>query len=123
MSKVILHLDDEPAIREILAAYLTQKGYRVVSAETPTEALQAIGKEHPDLIITDLQLGDGDGLETVDQMRTAQPGVPIILLTGVLIDPRVARQSLANKVDAYLQKTLPLQKLSDEIDRLLNRGS
>ena len=41
MSKLVLHLDDEPAIREILEATLMAQGYRVVSVATPSEALEA----------------------------------------------------------------------------------
>lgn len=119
MSKLILHLDDEPAIREILAAHLVAKGYRVVSAASPLEAMNAVAQTPPDLVISDLQLDEGDGLETIAQLRTLVPGVPVIMLTGVLIDPRVARQSIARDVDVYLQKTDPLVKILGEVQRLI----
>src|SRR4051794_33860460 len=105
MSKLILHLDDEPAIREILAASLVVQGYRVVSVTTPTEALNAARHERPDLFISDLQLEEGDGLETIDQVRAIHPGIRIIILTGVLIDPRVASKSIARDADTYITKT------------------
>lgn len=119
MSKLILHLDDEPAIREILAASLTGLGYRVVSATNPTEAMHAARQERPDLLISDLQLDEGDGLETIAQVRTLHPGIKVIILTGVLIDPRVANKSLARDVDAYLPKTGSLAKIIDEVRRLV----
>ncbi len=118
MSKLILHLDDEPAIREVLAASLTDLGYRVISVATPTEAFTAIAHDRPHLIITDLQLNEGDGLEAIAGLRTKVPGVPIIILTGVLIDPRVAKKSVAVHADAYLSKTSPLAKILEEIRRL-----
>lgn len=118
MSKLILHLDDEPAIREILAATLTEFGYRVVSATTPTEALQAAEQHRPDLFISDLQLDEGDGLETIARLRALHPGLRIIILTGVLIDPRMAAQTIARDVDSYLPKTAPLAKVVEEVRRL-----
>ncbi len=118
MSKLILHLDDESAIREILADSLADFGYRVVSVSTPTEALQAAAQERPDLFISDLQLEEGDGLETIAQVRTLHPGLRILILTGVLIDPRIARQSIAKEVDAYLPKTEPLARILQEVQRL-----
>lgn len=121
MSKLILHLDDEPAIREILAAHLTAQGYRVFSAGSPADALNYVAQNKPDLVISDLQLDQGDGLETIAQLRALVPDVPIIMLTGVLIDPRVARQSVARNVDAYLQKTAPLASILEEVRRLIER--
>lgn len=118
MSKLILHLDDEPAIREILAVALADKGYRVVSATNPTEAINAAKKERPDLFISDLQLDEGDGLETIGQIRAMHPGVRVIILTGVLIDPRVASKSIARDVDAYMTKTDSLAKILEEVKRL-----
>lgn len=118
MSKLILHLDDEPAIREILAATLTGQGYRVVSVTTPTEAVNAAKQERPALFISDLQLDEGDGLETIAQIRALHPGIKVIILTGVLIDPRVASKSIAREVDVYMAKTGSLASIIQEVDRL-----
>lgn len=121
MSKLVLHLDDEPAIREILAATLAAQGYRVASAATPTEALAAAQQERPDLLISDLQLEEGDGLETISQLKALIPGLRVIILTGVLIDPRVARQSVASNVDCYLAKTGSLSQILDAVQRLIGK--
>jgi two-component system OmpR family response regulator len=119
MSKLILHLDDEPAIRDLIAAHLTRQGYRVVSVGSPAEALNAATTERPDLVISDLQLDEGDGLELIAQLRAQYPGIPVIMLTGVLIDPRIAKQSIASGVDIYIQKTAPLSKILEEVRRLV----
>lgn len=121
MSKLILHVDDEPAIREVIAASLEAEGYRVISAGSSAETLAALAQAQPDLVITDLQLDDGDGLDIISQLRTRIPTVPIILLTGVLVDPRVAQRSLANQVDLYLPKTSPLMKILEEVRRLAGK--
>ena len=119
MKKTILHLDDEAEIRELLTQYLAARGYRVIPASSPTEAMKAIRQDKPDLIITDLQLDDADGLEVVDQFKAVLPDTPVILLTGVLIDPHVAEETVGTKVAAYVEKTASLTKLVAEVKRLI----
>jgi DNA-binding NtrC family response regulator len=117
--KKILHVDDEVAIREILGAYLSHQGYEVTSVATPTEALQAAGRATPDLLICDLQLEESDGLDVIDRVRAVVPGLPVILLTGVMLTPRVAQETVQKRNLVYLDKTAPLNRLGVEIRRLL----
>ena len=117
--KRILHIDDEADIREILATFLQGQGYEVFSVATPTEALQLIQRAQPDLVICDLQLNEGDGLQTIDRLRAAHPEMPVILLTGVLLDPHVARETVQKKRLVYLEKTHPLHRIAEEVGRLL----
>lgn len=119
MKKTILHLDDEAEIRDLLTQYLSARGYRVVPVASPTEAMKAIRQEAPDLIITDLQLDDADGLEVIDELKALVPNTPVILLTGVLIDPHVAEETVGKKVAAYIEKTASLTKLVAEVKRLI----
>jgi CheY-like chemotaxis protein len=119
MSKSILHIDDEAAIRDIVAALLEQEGYRVRSVSSPGEALDAARAEPPDLIISDLQLDEADGLETIAQLRQLNGKTPVILLTGVLIDPKVARETVGRLVTSYLEKTRPLSEIIKEVTRLI----
>lgn len=119
MSKTILHLDDEVEIRELLSAFLTSKGYRVFPAATATEAIALARREKLDLVITDLQLDEADGLDTIEKLKGIQSQVPIIILTGVLITPSVAQETLGQKVACYLEKTTPLAQIHVEIKRLI----
>lgn len=119
MKKTILHLDDEAEIRELLVQYLSARGYRVISVASPTEAMRSARQDPPDLVITDLQLEDADGLEVVDQLKSVLPNTPVILLTGVLIDPHVAQETVGKKVAAYIEKTASLTVLVNEVKRLI----
>jgi DNA-binding NtrC family response regulator len=119
MTKHILHIDDEVAIRELLAQCLTANGYRVTSVDSATEAFKIVQRDPPQLIISDLQLEDSDGLEVIARLRATLPAVPVILLTGVLFDAHVAREMLGKTVACYLEKTTPLARILDEIQRLL----
>jgi len=85
--KHILVVDDEPDVREVLAQALTIKGYRVTTAETGHEALRFAKSDRPDLLISDLQMEDADGLELIALVKAAYPDLPVILLTGIIFDP------------------------------------
>ncbi|MBW7894908.1 MAG: response regulator [Opitutaceae bacterium] len=119
MSKTILHLDDEADIRDLLSAFLIGKGYRVISASTLHEALDIVAHQPVDLLITDLQLDEADGLETIRRIREKCPDTPVIILTGVLVGPALAQETLGQEVACYLEKTTPLAKIHAQVQRVL----
>ncbi|GAB1489420.1 hypothetical protein MASR2M8_18730 [Opitutaceae bacterium] len=119
MTKTILHIDDEEEIRQMLADMLGASGYRVLSVGSRLEAIRVVEREKPDLIIADLQLGEADGLDAIDSLRVLIPGTPVMLLTGVLIDPMVARDLLEPKGIVYLEKTQPMARILEEVRKLL----
>lgn len=120
MKKHLLIVDDEAEIRDLLALFLTTNGYHVTALESALEAQRFIQTTTPDLIISDLQLEDSDGLEMIEQIKARLPNTPVILLTGVLFDAQVFKDTLSKKVSAYLMKTTPLAKIKAEIERLLS---
>ena len=119
--KHILAIDDELPILELLQEYLKAQNYRVSTAANAHEAKRVVEAEAPDLIITDLQLEDTDGLQLIEQLRIMLPKTPVILLTGVLFDPHVVEDNLKWKISSYVSKTAPLQSLVDEIRRHIGR--
>ena len=78
----ILIADDERSIRLMLETGLTLNGFRVTSARTGREALDAVSKTHFDAILSDVYMPDGSGLELVESLRAADAGLPIILMTA-----------------------------------------
>ncbi len=119
MNKHLLLVDDEIAIRELLTQYLGRAGYRVTAVGTAQEAERVIAEDPPDLVMTDLQLEESDGLMMIEKMKQTLPTTPVILLTGVLFDPEVIEGTISKKVSSYLPKTTPLVKIKAEIQRLL----
>jgi CheY-like chemotaxis protein len=117
--KHILTIDDEVEIRELLQEFLGAAGYRVSGASNPDEALRVVRNDPPDLIITDLQLEEVDGFEVIELIKAIAPKTPIILLTGVLFDPEVARGPVGEKIVAYVEKTQPLERVLQEVKRHL----
>jgi len=103
--KHILMVDDEDGIREILSEGLSAAGYRVTGASSVEMAMEIVIKDRPDLIITDLQMDGADGFDLIDELKTAAPDVPVILLTGVQLEQNVVGAATGGKVVSYMSKT------------------
>ena len=116
----ILTIDDEQSIRELLTQSLSGHGFRVTAVETAAEALAVVGRDPPDLIITDLQLEDSDGFEFIDEVKQIAPAIPVMLLTGVLFDPVTIEGFGEGKIAAYVEKTAPLSHVLQEARRLID---
>lgn len=86
----VLIVDDEPAIRRLLAAGLTRAGYRVAEAGSARGALSAMPIDKPDAVLLDLGLPDRDGLELVPLIKAA--GAALLVIS--------ARDETAQKVAA-----------------------
>jgi DNA-binding NtrC family response regulator len=78
----LLIVDDEPAARTTLAILLRKRGHRVVQAEGAKAAAQVLEEAAFDLVITDLRMPDGDGLEVLRAARAHCPEAAVILLTA-----------------------------------------
>src|SRR5690348_12047085 len=76
----ILVVDDEQEIVRVLQRSLTAHGYRVFTASRGEEAVEAVSKHHPDLVLLDLLLPGMSGLEVTRRIRT-NSNIPIIVLS------------------------------------------
>jgi DNA-binding response OmpR family regulator len=115
MTKHILTVDDETAVLELLGEAVTAAGFRVTGVSTTREAIQVVQQDTPHLIITDLQLEDGDGFDLVEQVKAVAPQIPIILLTGMLFDEAVVRGEAWSKIAAYVPKASSLEKIMQTV--------
>ena len=80
--KTVLVVDDEPAIRLAMQSLLSSASAEVLLAEDAEQAIQTAGNRPIDVLITDLSLGDSDGLAVASELRAKNPELPIILMTG-----------------------------------------
>ncbi len=83
MSKTILTADDSASMREMISFTLSNAGYTVIQASDGKEALIRLGQTRVDLVITDLNMPNMDGLELIRRVRTLASCkyVPIIMVT------------------------------------------
>ena len=78
----ILVADDEEHIRDLTQLWLTNAGYTVACASTGSEALKLHGKQHFDLLVTEVIMRDGDGLSVILSRRKARPPVRILAISA-----------------------------------------
>jgi two-component system response regulator RegA len=81
-NRTILIVDDDRALRERLSQALRDRGLRVRSASSGTEALALAKSSAPDLAVIDLRMPDGSGLDLVRDLRALCPGTRVLVLTG-----------------------------------------
>lgn len=79
--KVVV-IDDERPVLMTLEALLTRKGYVVHLANTAASGRNIVEREKPDVVLLDLGLPDGDGMELLREMKAASPDLQVIILTG-----------------------------------------
>jgi len=77
-----LIVDDEPDIRELLAITLGRMQIGVATAADYASAVRQLGAERFDLVLTDMRLPDGDGLDLVEWIQAHRPGVPVAVITA-----------------------------------------
>ena len=119
MSKCILVVDDEERIRSLLEAYLTQEGFRVVTAVNGREALAVVTRERPDLIILDIMMPEMDGYEFI-RLYSKEYSEPIILLTARLEEnDKIVGLELG--ADDYITKPFSLRELTARVRTVLRR--
>ena len=110
MASRILVVDDDLPMREMIALVLSKEGYGVRTAATSAEGAEAIESAVFDLIITDIYLGDGTGLDLLELSRRVQPEARVILVTAHgTVETASSAQRLG--VFDYLAKPFPVDEL------------
>src|ERR1700723_4803366 len=87
----LLLVDDEPQIRRVLQTALCEAGYGVILAKNGQEGIDAVVREHPDLVLLDINLPDMSGFDACKMIRVSFAG-PILMVT--------VRNSVRDKIDA-----------------------
>jgi DNA-binding response OmpR family regulator len=118
-TKTILVVDDEKRLVSLVESYLTQEGYRVVTANNGLEALTVAQREKPDLIILDVMMPEMDGYEFMRKHRT-ENNTPIILLTARVDDDEKVI-GLEIGADDYVTKPFRPRELVARVRALLRR--
>jgi DNA-binding response OmpR family regulator len=119
MAKTIMVVDDEKRLVSVVEAYLSQEGFRIISASNGREALILARQEKPDLIILDIMMPEMDGYEFM-RLHRKESETPIILLTAkVADDEKVIGLELG--ADDYITKPFRPRELVARVRAVLRR--
>ena len=119
----ILIAEDDPLNRVLLATFLEEAGYRVGVAANGMQALKLIREGMPDLVITDVNMPEMNGLELCRRLRSHHKlaRIPIIMLSG-LTEPTEILAGYAEGADDYVGKPIDFAVLGAKIEALLQRS-
>jgi len=113
----ILVVDDDIEVCSTLTEHLEEQGYTVTAVADAEEALQAARRECPDLILLDLLLPGGNGLQVLRRVRQDDPTVSVVVMTG-LEDDGLAASTIQLGAVHCLRKPFGL----DRLDRAVRSG-
>ena len=115
----ILVVDDDPSIRELLAAYLAENNLRVTTVRSGDEMWQVFKDAVIDLVVLDLRLTEEDGMQLARELRQTSD-VPVIIVTGML-DEADRVMGLEIAADDYITKPFSNRELLARIRAVLRR--
>jgi len=118
----LLVVDDEPNIREVLRIVLEAEGYDVREAATYGEAMQFLGKTTFDLVICDIVLPDGNGLDLVRSYHTSHPDTKFVVITAHNT-PAQALTALRDGAVEYLSKPFDVDELKLVVEKRMQLRS
>lgn len=107
----VFHADDSPMIRERVASLLDQAAMAVVGhAETPQYAIEGILALHPDVVVLDVQLEGGSGLQVLRAVRHIAPDIAFVVFSNHS-DPAFRKRYLDEGAQAFLDKSSEFDQL------------
>jgi EAL domain-containing protein (putative c-di-GMP-specific phosphodiesterase class I)/CheY-like chemotaxis protein len=117
----VLLVDDDPSILTVLQRALTAPGVQVTLASTGAEALARLAKGSFDLVLSDIQMPEMNGLKLLRAVREYDLDLPVVLMTGAP-DIRGAAAAVEYGAFQYLIKPVEIERLRAVVDRAVNAG-
>jgi PAS domain S-box-containing protein len=107
----VLIVEDDPAVARVLGIMLGRDGHQVTTANSLAEARQALAQNRPSVVLLDIKLPDGSGLDLLDELvpGTRLEGVPVVVLSGV--EPSFERRARGTVVTEWLSKPFAEKEL------------
>jgi two-component system response regulator PilR (NtrC family) len=114
----ILIVDDEASIRDMLAFFFHKRGFEVLTASNFTEGQASTMRSTPDLVLCDIKMPDGNGLDLLRKVKADSPKTPVIMITAHTSTADAIEAMKAGAVD-YIAKPFNIEELGLIVDRAL----
>ena len=116
----VLHVEDHAPTQHLRSEILRRAGYVVSDVSTASEATAAAAAKRPDVILCDVKLPDGNGFQICREMRTLQPGVPVILISAIYRDEFARQAAVFGGASEYLVEPVTAEDLVAAIVRQIS---
>jgi DNA-binding response OmpR family regulator len=110
----LLIVDDDPSFRRSVELYFSRESVSVLQANGGRQALEVLAREGVDLIVSDLRMPLGDGMELLAALKERPSAPPVILLTG-LSDPAARAEAHRLGAHSVLEKPLSVKELVQRV--------
>ena len=114
----LLIVDDEASIRDMLAFFFHKRGFEVLTASNFAEGQASAIRSTPDLVLSDIKMPDGNGLDLLRKIKAESPKTPVIMITAHTSTPDAIEAMKAGAVD-YIAKPFNIEELGLIVDRAL----
>jgi DNA-binding NtrC family response regulator len=114
----IVIIDDHEGILELLSTALAREGVRIITASDPEEGIEAVFREHPQIVLTDLVMPGLSGLDVLDRIAEFDPAIDVILMTAHYTSESAVEAIRRGAAD-YLNKPIPIALLRERISKLV----
>ena len=116
----IFVIDDEQDFLENCLRIIKKQGYECLTENDPEKAIERIGTERPDIVLTDLKMPKKDGIDVLKEVKKIDPAIIVILLTGYAT-VQSAVEAIKEGAFDYIQKPFSAEQLRVVIERALNQ--
>ena len=116
----LLLVEDDKKIRESLARTLNIKVREIFQAENPIDAFEILKNNTVDIIVTDIEMPEMDGLTFVESLRKLKLHMPVII-TSAFVLPDYFKKAIDLRIDKYLTKPVKISDLFDAVENSYNR--
>jgi DNA-binding response OmpR family regulator len=116
----VLIIDDEAEFSTTLAERLALRDYEAIAPTSLSQVRSLIAEELPDVLLLDLRMPGLNGLELLRETKRTDPGIEIIVVTG-LTDPSVVSAALGAGASDFMTKPVDISKLIEKIDEVTSR--
>jgi DNA-binding NtrC family response regulator len=114
----ILVVDDEPIVGERLQATLERDGHRVTVFADPVAALAELEERTFDIVISDIRMGEVDGIQILEAVQRRSPGTRVIMITGYATI-ELARESLTKGAFDFIAKPFKFGEIRKTISKAI----
>mgnify|MGYP004579478519 FL=1 len=116
----VLVVEDDKNLKKLMITYLKKNNYTTFEASNGVQALDIIDKQYIDLVISDIMMPEMDGYELLNELRTSNYEIPIMLITAKS-DIRDKKQGFILGADDYMVKPIDMEEMVLRVSVLLKR--